>query len=240
MRYVIGIDGGTESLRAHVFDTLGRDVGRSAVDYAAWVPAPGRAQQDAHAWASAVLRTHDAALQLNGAGRGPVSAEWMIPKALWLKRHERDLYERATTICEYQDLMVRRLTGRNVASLTNASIRWHYRNRDGRWPDTLLAALDLDELRSKWPPEIVAPGEIVGPLISSAAHHLGLTTSTLVVQGGADAFIGMIGLGVARVGQLALVTGSSPLQLAVTDKSLSATGLWRSYADCVYPAHHIR
>ena len=297
MRYVIGIDGGTESLRAHVFGTMGRDVGGAVSDYDTVFPAPGRAEQDPQDWwraigeavrsavrtagvdardvaalaldttsatvvvtdeagdplrpailwmdvraeeeASAVLRTHDAALQLNGAGRGPVSAEWMIPKALWLKRHERDLYERATTICEYQDLMVRRLTGRNVASLTNASIRWHYRNRDGRWPDTLLAALDLDELRSKWPPEIVAPGEIVGPLMSSAAHHLGLTTSTLVVQGGADAFIGMIGLGVARVGQLALVTGSSHLQLAVTDKSISAPGLWGSYADCVYPGRHI-
>src|SRR5207302_1619300 len=53
--------------------------------------------------ASAVLRTGDPALQLNGAGAGPVSPEWMIPKALWLKRHERELYDRAATICEYQD-----------------------------------------------------------------------------------------------------------------------------------------
>jgi hypothetical protein len=50
-------------------------------------------------------------LRLNGAGKGPVSPEWMIPKALWLKRHERDLYDRAATICEYQDFVIRRLTG---------------------------------------------------------------------------------------------------------------------------------
>src|SRR5437762_929358 len=138
MRYVIGIDGGTESLRAQASD---------------------------------VLQTHDPALQLDGAGKGPVSAEWMIPKALWLKRHERPLYDRAATICEYQDFMVRGLTGRNVASLTNASIRWHYRNRDGGWPDRLLAALDLEDLRSKWPSEIIAPGEVVGPLTAAAADQ---------------------------------------------------------------------
>jgi ribulokinase len=297
MLYVIGIDGGTESLRAHVFDTTGRSVGAAVSDYDTVFPAPGRAEQDPRDWwralgeavrgavraagvnardiaalaldttsatvvvaddagdplraailwmdvraeeeASAALRTRDTALQLNGAGAGPVSSEWMIPKALWLKRHERDLYDRAAAICEYQDFMVRRLTGRSVASLTNASIRWHYRSRDGGWPRTLLAALDLEDLRSKWPSEIVAPGEVVGPLTASAANHLGLTTSTHVVQGGADAFIGMIGLGVANVGQLALVTGSSHLQLAVTGKSISAPGLWGSYADVVYPDRHV-
>jgi ribulokinase len=297
MRYVIGIDGGTESLRAHVFDMSGRDVGGAVGDYGTVFPAPGRAEQDPRDWwralgeavrgavrgagidardiaalaldttsatvviadetgdplraailwmdvraeeeASAALRTRDPALQLNGAGEGPVSAEWMIPKALWLKRHERTLYDHAAVICEYQDFMVRRLTGRNVASLTNASIRWHYRNRDGGWPDTLLAALDLEDLRSKWPSEIVAAGEVIGPLTASAADHLGLTTGTLVIQGGADAFIGMIGLGVANVGQLALVTGSSHLQLAVTDRPISAPGLWGSYADVVYPDRHV-
>src|SRR5204863_6859382 len=111
----------------------------------------------------------------------------------------------------------------------------HYRSRHGGWPDSLLAALDLQDVRAKWPVDILAPGDVVGPLRSSAADHLGLTTSTLVVQGGADAWIGMIGLGVARVGQLALITGSSHLQLAVTGGPTSAPGLRGSYADVVYP-----
>src|SRR5665213_2221916 len=115
MRHVIGIDGGTESLRARVFDTAGRDLG--------------------------------------GAAAGPVSAEWMIPKALWLKRHERALYDRAATLCEYQDFMVRRLTGRNVASLNNVSIRWHYRNGGGGWPDSLLAAIDSKTCAPNGPPK---------------------------------------------------------------------------------------
>jgi ribulose kinase len=189
--------------------------------------------------AASVLRTGDAALVLNGAGHGPVSPEWMIPKALWLKRHERALYDRAATVCEYQDFLVRRLTGRNVASLTTASIRWHYRNRDGGWPDSLLRALDLEDLRVRWPQEVLPAGEVVGTLTTQAAAHLGLTPATRVVQGGADAFIGTLGLGVARPGQVALITGSSHLQLAVTAQPIHARGLWGSYADIVCKGRHM-
>ena len=42
------------------------------------------------------------ALQVNGSGAGPVSAEWMIPKSLWMKREEPKVWQAATTICEYQ------------------------------------------------------------------------------------------------------------------------------------------
>lgn len=44
----------------------------------------------------------DPALAVNGAGRGPVSAEWMVPKALWLLEQEPLVFHQATFICEYQ------------------------------------------------------------------------------------------------------------------------------------------
>jgi len=297
MAYVIGIDGGTESLRATVFDRDGRRIGSAAAPYATAFAPGARAEQDPESWWSAlgiavrqavaesrvgasaidalcltttsctvvaldraarplrpaiiwmdvragreaqdVLATGDEALAINGAGQGPVSAEWMIPKALWLARHEPDLFAAAHTICEYEDFMNWRLTGRRAASLNNASIRWHYRADAGGWPDRLLAKLGLEALRGKWPAEILAPGCVVGPLPSLAASHLDLPQTALVVQGGADALIGMIGLGVARPGQLALITGSSHLQFAVGDRAAHVPGLWGSYQDAVYPGRTI-
>jgi hypothetical protein len=32
-------------------------------------------------------------LQVNSGGAGPVSAEWMVPKALWLFQEEPDTYK---------------------------------------------------------------------------------------------------------------------------------------------------
>lgn len=209
--------------------------------------ADGRALRPAIIWmdvraeaeAAAVLATGDSALAVNCNGAGPVSAEWMIPKALWIARHEPKIFEAAATVCEYQDFMSLRLTGRRCASLDNVAIRWHYSSRRGGYARSMLAALKLDALADKWPADVVAPGEVIGPLSAAAAAHLGLTTSTLVVQGGADALIGMIGLGVNRPGQLALITGSSHLMFGVSDREVHASGLWGAYPDAVYPGRWI-
>ena len=297
MGHVIGVDGGTESLRATVFDGAGRGVATAKAPYDTQFAPGARAEQDPEAWwsalgaavrqavaaagigprdvdalctattcctvvaldraarplrpaiiwmdvragaeADAVLATGDPALAVNGAGHGPVSAEWMIPKALWLVRHEPEVFRAADTICEYQDFLTWRLTGRRAASLNNVSIRWHYRADAGGWPDSLLDRLDLAELRAKWPAEVLAPGAVVGPLTARAAEHLGLAETVLVVQGGADALIGMIGLAVAKPGQLALITGSSHLQFAVGTGTAHVPGLWGTYADAVYPGRTI-
>jgi ribulose kinase len=68
---------------------------------------------------------------------------------------------------------------------------------------------------------------------------LDLPETVLVVQGGADALIGMIGLAVARPGQLALITGSSHLQFAVGETASHVPGLWGTYQDAVYPGRTI-
>lgn len=295
--YVLGIDGGTESLRARIFDLSGRSLGDHAAPYAIEFPAPSHAEQDPEAWwdaasiatraaivaagvdpadiaalacdttsctvvaldeagtpvrpcllwmdvrahreAADVLATGDPALRINGGGAGPVSPEWMIPKALWIKRHQPDVWARTTKVGEYQDFMTLRLTGRWVASLNNMTMRWHYQTQHGGWPDALLARLDLSDLRDKWPDAFAAPGDVIGPLTANAAKHLGLPETCQVVQGGADAFIGMIGLGVTQPGDLALITGSSHLQLGVAIRETHARGVWGTYADCVYPGRYI-
>lgn len=189
--------------------------------------------------AEAVLATGDARLRLNSDGVGPVSAEWMIPKALWIKRNEPEVYDAAATICEYQDYLTLRLTGERCASLNNVGLRWHYANRDGGWANSLVTALGMPDLVEKWPSRVAAPGEVVGNLTRDAAEALGLTPKTKLVQGGADALIGMIGLGVSQPGQLCLITGSSHLQFGVTEKPFHAPGMWGAYADIVYPDRYI-
>ncbi len=297
MAYFLTADGGTESIRARVYDLSGTCLASAAVPYETKFSSGARAEQNPEDWwsgfvtaarkaiadssvdpsaieaitlattsctvvaldaggkplrpsiiwmdvrasaeADAVLATADIALQANGGGRGPVSAEWMIPKALWLARNEPEIFEKADTICEYQDFMTLRLTGEKAASLNNVSLRWHYSTDRGGFPVTLLEKLGLSDLLQKWPSRVVAPGEVIGGLCASAACELGLSQSVKVVQGGADALIGMIGLGVAKPGQLALITGSSHLQFGVADKPLHAPGIWGSYPDMVYPGRYI-
>lgn len=297
MAYFLTADGGTESLRARIYDLDGTCVASHAEPYETTFSPGARAEQNPGDWwdclckatraclaeadlsgdqieamayattcctvvaldaagtplrpaimwmdvranqeADAVLATGDARLRLNSDGAGPVSAEWMIPKALWIKRNEPDVYDAAATICEYQDYLTLRLTGERCASLNNVGLRWHYANRGGGWAESLVRALGMPDLVDKWPARVAAPGEVVGPLTRAAADALGLSPKTMLVQGGADALIGMIGLGVSKPGQLCLITGSSHLQFGVTEKPFHAQGMWGAYADIVYPDRYI-
>lgn len=297
MDLVVGIDGGTESLRARIYDLKGVCLGTAAEPYETKFSPGARAEQDPEDWwrsagsavrralsdakadprrvralaadttccsvvaldengralrpailwmdvraeaeAAAVLATGDPALRVNCNGAGPVSAEWMIPKALWIARNEPSVFERAATVCEYQDFMNLRLTGRRCMSLNNASARWHYSRMRGGPARSLVETLGVPSLIEKWPSDVLAPGEAIGPLTREAAEHLGLTTDVLVAQGGADALIGIIGLGVHKPGQLALITGSSHLMFGVAAAPASVAGLWGTYDSAVYPGLHI-
>ena len=297
MSYVIGVDGGTESIRAFVFDLDGRPLASVATPYKTDFPNPSWAEQNPEDWwhcmgqsvkgavakagvspadilsicvdttccsvvaldaagkplrpamiwmdvrsakeADDVAATKDQNLRVNGGGAGPVSAEWMIPKSLWMKRHQPEIFARAEKVGEYQDYINLRLTGRWVGSLGNAAIRWHYQTQHGGVPRSLLAALDISELEGKWPETMLAPGAPIGPLTREAADHLGLPEGLMVVQGGADAFIGVIGLGVTQPGEMALITGSSHLHIGVADKVVHKPGVWGTYMDAVYPGKPI-
>ena len=186
----------------------------------------------------------DPALAVNCDGAGPLSAEWMLPKALWLKQNEPEVWAAAATICECQDYLNLRVTGRLVAGGCNVATRWHCDGAAaaastaageapfGGRPTSLLAALGLDDLADKWPAECVAMGGLVGRVTAEAAAHLGLPAGLPVAQGGADAYVGLVGLGAAtRPGAVGLITGSSHLHLAVVDAAAprTAPGVWGAY-----------
>ena len=294
---MLALDGGTESLRAAIFDLAGNKLGDSASPYPTAFPRPNWAEQNPDDWwasasvacqkslqdakvtaadigaicadttccsvvmtdaagnplrpcqlwmdvraadqARQVVETGDAALCVNSAGAGPVSAEWMIPKVLWVKQNEPAIYEQAAVVCEYQDWLNWKLTGCWVASMNNVAVRWHYATAQGGWPNSMLDRLDLGQLQDKWPSEILAPAAVIGGLTPAAATHLGLLADTPVIQGGADAFIGMVGLGAIEPGDVTLITGSSHLQFLVSDREYHAQGVWGTYADAIYPGCHI-
>ena len=296
-KYVIGVDGGTESLRAGVFDLSGNPLAFASVTYPTNFPIPGWAEQNPEDWWNAlggavrravidanvgkqeilgicldttccsvvaldgagnplrpaliwmdmrsapqteqVLATADPALQVNSNGGGPVSAEWMIPKSLWIQQEEPEIFENAETVCEFQDYLNFHLTGKRVASINNVSVRWHYGPGWGGWARSMVESLGMSELLKKWPAIVLRLGEEIGGLTSNAAAHLDLPEGVPVLQGGADAFIGMIGLGVVNPGSLAFITGSSHLHLGLSPQAFHGQGIWGTYADAVIPGLHV-
>jgi ribulose kinase len=81
-------------------------------------------------------------------------------------------------------------------------------------------------------------GDLLGGLTRVAAEALGLVPGTPVAEGGADAFVGMVGLDVVTPGRLALITGSSHLHLAQTATPSYAPGMFGAYTDAVIPGQY--
>src|SRR5262249_43410583 len=109
---------------------------------------------------------------------GIVSPEWMLPKALWLKRHEAALYEQTERLVECIDWFMHRLTGEWTLSLNNVTVKWNHAQPDGGWSKALLRHVGLDDLPDKWPGRIVPLGRGEARLSSGAAHELGLKPGT--------------------------------------------------------------
>ncbi|MEW9672115.1 ribulokinase [Ammoniphilus sp. 3BR4] len=183
--------------------------------------------------ASFIAATGDNALKFNGFGN--VSAEWAPCKALWLKRNEPENYHKAEKVVDFADWYMYKLTGKWSASICTATTRWYYNREEGGWLHRFYERAGLEDLIVKFPKHVYDLGEHVGGLSKEAADELGLLEDTPVAQGGADAFVGMIGLGVVKPGRLALITGSSHLVLGLTEQSIHAKGVFGSFPDAIVP-----
>lgn len=177
--------------------------------------------QRAHAEAKEISATGDPVLRYVS---GRVSPEWMLPKALWLKRNEPETFDRAERLVECTDWMMHRLTGEWTLSLNHLAVKWNYARPDGGWPLAMIAAVGLQDLPAKWPQTILPLGKAAGGLCVQAAEELGLKPGTLVAQGGIDAYLGMLGLGATGDGDVALIVGSSTCHLAQTREGVFGSG----------------
>lgn len=181
--------------------------------------------------AETIKNTQHAILKMSGYET--VSPEWMPCKALWLKNNERENYEAADKIVEYADWFTFQLTGRWTVNTCNITTRWYYNNEEGGWPYDFYNEIGLGEIFDKFPEDIFDLGDYIAGLTEKAALELGLVPGTPVGQGGVDAFIGLLGLGVDKTGKLGLITGSSHLLMGLTEKSFNGKGIFGAFPDAV-------
>ena len=149
-----------------------------------------------------------------------LSPEWMPAKLLWLKRNEPYAYDKAEVFCEAEDWMNYMLTGKWSINI-NCSVNWGYNSDKQCFSKPFYEKIGMSEAISKFPSDhVYAVGDIIGPLTDSAASHLGILPGTIVACGGIDSSIGILGMGAAEEGKLALCTGSSNLAMVLTKNPL--------------------
>ena len=106
--------------------------------------------------ADRIAGTGSNALKYNGYGA--VSAEWGLPKALWIKENEPEVYREARHICDCGDWLIHRLTGEWTSSINMASSKYYYDRDEGGYPESLYDAVDAGDLLDKFPNEVLDLG----------------------------------------------------------------------------------
>jgi FGGY-family pentulose kinase len=183
-----------------------------------------------------IQETGDPALKYNGFGA--VSAELGLPKALWLKENEPETWNAAARVVDCADWAIQRLTGEAATSINTVSGKYYYDRDEGGFPASLYQAVGVEDLLDKIPQQVLDLGVTVGELGKEAADELGLEAGTPVAEGGIDAHVGALGLGVVSPGMLALITGSSHVIIGQAAAAIHDPGFWGAYTDAIIPGQY--
>jgi FGGY-family pentulose kinase len=177
---------------------------------------------------------------------GVMSPEMQAPKAMWLKRHRPDAWERAGLLFDLADFLAWRASGSTARSRCTLTAKWPYsaHEREG-WQHDFLESVGLSDLLRRGGFSGAAPvGADLGALTPEAADALGLTPRCRVAAGMVDAFAGTLGVFAphalaagAEAGHAALIAGTSSCVMMMTKKPTSLAGFWGPYAEIAVPGY---
>jgi xylulokinase len=136
----------------------------------------------------------------------PIHTINTLPKLLWIREHEPEVWREAARFVLLEDLFVGRLAGRWVISDCLASRTQLCDLASGAWDADILAAVDLDPERLS---RIAPSGSAVGEVSAEVTSRLGLRRPPTVVTGGHDQACGALGVGLTSPGLASVSTGTA-------------------------------
>lgn len=149
--------------------------------------------------------------QLLSVTRNPALEGFTLPKILWVKENEPELFANAKLFLLPKDYLRYRLTGTFGMDYSDAAGTLMLDVAGRKWSSEVLEAFGLS---ADFCPPLVASTECVGTLTKEAAELSGLTTDVKVFGGGADNACGATGAGILGPGETLCSIGTSGVILA--------------------------
>ncbi len=155
--------------------------------------------------------------RVGGWVQNSIAAGFLVASLVWLKDNEPDVYSRIDKVMLPKDYLKYRLSGVVSTDYSDAAGSAAFDNAALSWSSDLLSALDLDP--RMFPPCLPAT-ERVGTVTPEASARTGLSTRTVVVNGGADQCMQGVGNGIVRPGVFSSNIGTGGQVSAIADKPL--------------------
>jgi xylulokinase len=144
----------------------------------------------------------------------PLSGKDVVPKMLWLKQNEPDVYNRTAKFLDVSGYLLYRSTGLMVADWTAASVVGLDLKKK-QWLTWLFNYIGLDPAKL---PTLVKSTDRVGGLTAQAASECGLLEGTPVIAGAGDAPSAAVGSGAVGEGEGHIYLGTSGWVAVVTER----------------------
>ncbi|CAN5468112.1 xylulokinase [soil metagenome] len=145
----------------------------------------------------------------------PAITGFTLPKLLWVRENEPDIWSRVRSILLPKDYVRFRLTGDRASDVADSSGTLLFDVSGRRWSSEMLDTFEID---ADFLPIVYESIEITGKVSGAGAAATGLLEGTPVVAGAGDNAAGAIGMGIVKPGMLSSTIGTSGVAFAVTNR----------------------
>ena len=124
-----------------------------------------------------------------------IDSAYTLPKILWLKKHRREIYDKAYKLLMPLDFLIARFTGSCITDHSMASGTLMYDVGNRCWSKKILDFYGIDEKKL---PGISYGDKIAGTVLPDVAQLLGLSSDCVVAVGGQDQKCAAYGAGLDK------------------------------------------
>ncbi len=128
----------------------------------------------------------------------------MLPKIMWVKKHEPEIFEKTYKFLSPNDFLIAKLTGLYYTDYFNAQ-KYHYDCKDNKYPVELLNEIGI---KFNTLPEVVSPGTNIGMVNDDMTKVLNFKNKVKVVVTTYDAICSFFGSGPTDEGDATDVSGT--------------------------------
>ncbi len=141
----------------------------------------------------------------------PALTGFTAPKILWVRKHEKKVYDKTAKMLLPKDFIRQRLTGEYATEVSDASGTLLLDVKNRAWCKPLLGVLGID---ADLLPTVHESPEVSGTVHAAAAKALGIPAGTPVAGGGGDQAAGAVGNGIVKKGVISAMMGTSGVVFA--------------------------
>ncbi|MDN3017120.1 xylulokinase [Paenibacillus sp. BSR1-1] len=148
--------------------------------------------------------------------KNPALEGFTLPKILWVKEEEPEIFERAHVFMLPKDYLRYRITGNIHMEYSDAAGTLLLNVANRKWSSEVLERFGLS---AEFCPPLVESHAFVGTITAEFAGATGLSEATKVFAGGADNACGAIGSGILFEGKTLCSIGTSGVVLSYEERN---------------------